>query len=395
MLAISVYVFDQTGSAFLVALMSVLRVLPFALFGLLVGTISRRVDRRLVMGWSLALMVPVTALLGWIVFQGQIEIWHLGLGAFISGTVWALDFPLRRPLMGEIVGEERVGTAMSMDAMSYNASHMLGPVAGGLLLGVVGLEGAFGLSALFYAAAALSLAMLSHQETSSTRTGGHLLREILIGLEYLKRDRVMASIMGLTVVFNLWGFPLITMVPVIGKDVLGLDAVEVGLLASAEGTAAFIGTAAIALWAGMKTFRRLFLLGTGVYIGCVLVFGWSTWVWVSGIVLFLAGLGGAAFGIMQSALVLLNAPIILRGHMMGILSVCIGLAPIGFLHIGWLAEWLGAPLAVEIVAVEGLIAFAVCWWWWPELNTDQEIRFSPPESTPLGGPRPDDKNLLG
>ena len=380
LLAVSVYVFDETGSAFLVALMSVLRVLPFAFFGLLAGAISRRIDRRLVMGWSLALMVPVTGLLGWVAFQGQIEIWHIALGAFVSGTVWALDLPLRRPLMGEIVGEEQVGTAMGLDAMSYTASHMLGPVAGGLLLGVIGLEGAFGISAVFYAIAVLSLVLLSHRDTSTTRQPSHWLREILHSVDYLKRDRIMACVMGFTVVFNLWGFPLITMIPVIGKEVLGLDAVGVGLLASAEGTAAFAGTVAIALWARLKTFRRLFLLGTGAYIVCVLVFGWSTWVWVSGAVLFMAGLAGAAFGVMQSALVLLNAPIVLRGHMMGILSVCIGLGPIGFLHLGWLADWLGAPLALEIVGLEGLIGFAVCWWLWPEIKTDQEIRFSPPES---------------
>ena len=44
--------------------------------------------------------------------------------------------------------------------------------------------------------------------------------------------------------------------------------------------------------------------------------------------------------------------------------MCIGVAPFGMLHLGLLANWLGAPLALGIVAVEGLLALAVVWFFW-------------------------------
>ena len=308
MLAVGFFVFEQTGSAFLVALMAVLRILPFAIFGVFVGSMAPRFDRRRVIGWSLLFMVPVSLLLGFLAQLDHVEIWHIALATFVSGSVWSLDMPVRRPLMGEIVDEERVGTAMGLDALSYNASHMLGPVAGGLLLSVLGLGGAYFLSAVFYVIAVIAMLMMTHRDKVSDGKGRSVLREITEGFRYLRTSRAMAAIMGITVVFNLWAYPMVTMVPVMGKDVLDLDAFPVGLLASAEGAGAFFGTVALALWARTVDFRRLFLVGTGVYTLAVLLFGWSSWVWLSALFLTAAGLAGAAFGVMQSALVLLNAP---------------------------------------------------------------------------------------
>ena len=54
--------------------------------------------------------------------------------------------------------------------------------------------------------------------------------------------------------------------------------------------------------------------------------------------------------------------------MYGVLSVCIGVGPIGFLHLGLLAEWIGAPWAVTISALEGLLAMALTYRWWRELR---------------------------
>lgn len=328
-------------------------------------------------------MIPISLIAGGLAQSNQIEIWHIGLVAFLSGSIWALDMPVRRPLMGEIVGEARLGTAMGLDALSYNASHMLGPVAGGALLSVLGLGGAYFLSAGFYAMAVVAMVLLKHKDSVSQSNRRGLLREFAEGFVYLRVNRPMASIMGVTVVFNLWAYPMITMVPVIGKDILRLDAFSVGLLASVEGVGALIGTLAVALWARTVDFMRLFSLGTFLYIVAVILFGWSSWVWISAVVLIVAGLGAAAFGVMQSALVLLNAPLALRGHMMGVLTVCIGLGPIGFLHIGWLADWIGAAEALMLVGVEGLLGFALCWWLWPELKSDQRVHSSA-ESSPDG-----------
>ena len=73
---------------------------------------------------------------------------------------------------------------------------------------------------------------------------------------------------------------------------------------------------------------------------------------------------------MQSTIILLSAPPEQRGQILGLLVVCIGSGPVGFLHLGLLAHWLGAAEAVMVIAVEGMIALAIAWLIWPETTKE-------------------------
>lgn len=84
-----------------------------------------------------------------------------------------------------------------------------------------------------------------------------------------------------------------------------------------------------------------------------------------------AGFAMSAFAAMQSALVLLNAPEASRRRMMGVLSVCIGTGPIGFMHLGLLADLVGTATACSIVAIEGLLVLVIVVRKWPVLLSPQ------------------------
>ena len=81
----------------------------------------------------------------------------------------------------------------------------------------------------------------------------------------------------------------------------------------------------------------------------------------------------ACFSAMQSTLVLLCAPPEVRGRMMGVLTVCIGSGPVGFFHLGLLADRFGASTAVAIMTVEGLVMIAIALRVWPELVGRQSM----------------------
>jgi hypothetical protein len=76
-------------------------------------------------------------------------------------------------------------------------------------------------------------------------------------------------------------------------------------------------------------------------------------------VLLVTGLSGACFSTMQATLVYLASPPEMRSRIYGVLSMCIGFGPLGFLHIGLLADWIGAPGATFVSGAEGLIALAL------------------------------------
>ena len=100
----------------------------------------------------------------------------------------------------------------------------------------------------------------------------------------------------------------------------------------------------------------------------VLGFSFSSHFAVAFCILLAAGLGIACFGAMQSTIVFSATTAHMRTRMMGVLVVCIGAGPIGVLHLGLMAEWLGAERALGVMAVEGLLAIALAVVRWPELR---------------------------
>ena len=82
----------------------------------------------------------------------------------------------------------------------------------------------------------------------------------------------------------------------------------------------------------------------------LLAFAWSPWYALSLALQLAIGATDSGFATMQSAIVLLTAPVKAHGRVMGILSACIGTQPLGSLWIGFLASRMGAPLATGLNA---------------------------------------------
>ena len=123
----------------LVAMITMLRLVPMGLFGAFLGAFAERFDRRLTLAGIVGLMTVTSALLSVVAFGGALEVWHLAVAAFINGCGWATDNPLRRVMMGEVMGRDRMAIAMALDVGAGNVSRMVGPAVGGLLLAGVGM----------------------------------------------------------------------------------------------------------------------------------------------------------------------------------------------------------------------------------------------------------------
>src|SRR3984957_19735084 len=128
--AVGVFVYQRTGSAFLVAMMTMLRLLPMGLFGAFLGAMAERLERRTTLLIVLVSMVMTSVTLAVLAYSNQLEVWHLAVASFINGIGWATDNPVRRVMIGEAVGASQMSTAMSIDVGANNASRMIGPTIG-------------------------------------------------------------------------------------------------------------------------------------------------------------------------------------------------------------------------------------------------------------------------
>ena len=364
MLAVAVFAYHATGSPLIVALLTMLRMLPMALFGAPIGAVAERVERRGALVLVTLLMLLCSIVLALLAWFHALEVWHLALASFINGITWTTDNPVRRTMIGEVVGPGRMSAAMSIDVGANNASRMLGPTVGGILLATLGIGGAFTVSVAGYLVAVVVALRVRHRNTAAPSTAAGILERMIEGLMLVRRDRRLSGIMVITVIYNTFGWPFTSMIPVIGQDNLGLGPAGIGLLASMDGVGAFCGAIVIALCAKPQHFARLYIGGVAIYLVMLPVFAAASYPLLAGAVLLVTGLANAGFSIMQATLVYLAAPPDMRSRVYGVLSVCIGVGMIGFLHLGWLAGMIGAGWAIVTIGAEGLVALLLTRRWW-------------------------------
>lgn len=364
MLAVSLFIYERTGSAFLVTMMGMLRILPMGLFGAFLGALAERVEQRTALLAIVLVSLVTSVILALLARAGMLEIWHLATASAINGIAWAADNPVRRMMIGQVVGAARIGQAMSADVGSNNASRMLGPTLSGIIFATVGVSGAFVVSVALYGVALYAALTLRYRSGVQPATGQGVLERIGQGLAVVRADARLKGTLIVTVIFNIFGWPFTSLVPVVGQEHWRLSPEAIGVLSSMDGVGAFAGALAMAAWARPAIYRHCYAGGVALYLLMLTLFALSPSPVLAGAALFLTGFGQAGFSVMQATLIYLLAPAEMRSRVLGLLSVCIGIGPIGFVHVGLLADVIGAHWACVMTGVEGLLALLLTRRFW-------------------------------
>jgi len=360
-LALGVFAYEVTHSPPLVALVAIVRMIPYILLGVAVGALADYFDRRRMLIFAYFGGFAASAALAVIAAAGMAGYGVVLLNAVISGLIWTTDMPLRRHLMVDKVGSVNIAAATSLDSSTMFVMRTLGPLLGGVLYQWAGITGIF----LVCTAAYLGCFVLSSRieavpasETPVSADRPSPLRMMLPPVELLC-NRPLLVVLGITVVFNIWGFPVLTMVPVIGEREFGLSPTAIGALSAAEGIGGTIGAVLIAMIAGQRSLFPLYYFGVMGFL--LLLLGMSVWLTLGTIIvgLLLIGAASAAFAASQYALVYMLAPPEMRGRASGFLAIFIGTSTFGFYNTGRLFDHYETVEALRIMGLQGMVALIV------------------------------------
>jgi predicted MFS family arabinose efflux permease len=371
--AVAIFVYELTRSPKLVALLAVLRMVPYVLFGFLMGAVADAVDRKRLLVASFATMVAASATMLVVTAMGSATYAAAAAIVMVSGAFWTTDMPVRRRLLIEAVGAESVPAALGFDNATMYATRALGPLIGGATYQGVGISGIYALIAMSYLvcltlATRIGVAAETPAIARSARGGlGFLLppRELVF-------DRRFLIIMSVTLVYNLLCWPFIGMVPVIGQKDFTLTPALIGALSACDGIGGTIGAIIVGLLATPRTLFRVYYLGTLACLALMLGLAPHLTVGVAVAILLAVGVAAAAFSSTQYALVYNMAPPAMRGRATGMLSIFIGSSMLGHWHAGLLFERLGSITAMKVMGCEGLAAMlvlAALWWRTPVHRT--------------------------
>jgi len=360
-----------TNSPFYVGLTSALSSLGVLLFSLYAGVIADRVDkRRVIIFMQIAFMLEAftVAILVW---TGVVAVWQVLVLATILGIASAFDIPMRQSFLVEMVGKEDLMNAIALNSSVFNGARVIGPAIAGLLIGALGIAWCYFLNGLSYIAVIAGLLMMRLppvvRTVKTTSTWGGF-REVLA---FLNGNRGLRSLMILTSILSVFGFPYISMMPVFARDVLHRGATGYGALTSSIGIGAVIGALGVALASSRIRRRgRLMLVGGTVFGILLILFSTSRSLALSMLLLAFAGCAMIVNNSLTNTLLQTAAPDHLRGRIMGFYSfVFVGMAPFGAFLFGLVAEHIGAPSTIAGGGAIVAMAVMIAGWAVPEIRT--------------------------
>ena len=285
--------------------------------------------------------------------SGRITIWNvLALGLFM-GCINAVDAPARQAFLPDIVeNKEVLGNALSLNSMMFNSICLFAPLLAGLLIAKVGEGPCFLMNGISFMAVLASLALIRVRSQPIHATEIYLWRELKEGVHYACDFRPIRSVLLLLSVANLMGFSFVVLMPVFAKTVLGGGPSTLGMLMAAIGLGAL---AATLLMAGRRDTIRLGPVSPAsacLFALALMIFSLSHVLWLSLVTLAGVGFAVIAHMLVGSTLLQTLSADDKRGRVMSFYTVAIeGLAPLGCLLAGWLADTAGPTAALMIGGV--------------------------------------------
>ena len=358
--ALAWLVIELSGSPLAIGVLAFCRFVPFTFFGLIAGVVADRIEsRKLVMATQAAAMA-ISIALAVITLTDTATLPIVYALAALGGIALAFDAPGRQSLTFQMVGPRELPNAVALNSGLFNGSRVIGPAIAGLLIATVGTGICFALNAVSFLAVLTALALVREEELRPIvrDPSAHVIDGIRRAFAYAWNDRELRLVLGVVTVVATVGFNFHVLVPLLAADTLHVGPEGFGLLSASFGLGALVGALATA------TFReaswRLFAIGTTSFGIFVLLLAPVQNPYLAASLLFCVGTSFTLFTANANALVQLAAPDHLRGRLISLyLFAFLGLAPVGGLFAGWLAQVGGTTLAFAVAGVTSLATIAI------------------------------------
>jgi MFS family permease len=358
LVAQTLLVLKLTDSGYALGALAAAQFGPILVIGAFAGLVADRSDKRRLLIIVQILAMAQSFVLAALAFMDRPPLLAIYFVALFSGIAMAFDNPARRSFVVEMVPEEHINNAVSLNSALMTGSRVIGPALAGLLVSTVGFGWCFLLDAVSYVAVIVALWRMNPAELRQapvTPKGKGQVRE---GLRYARSipelwvPLLMTAIIG-TMAFNFQTvLPLFTTRDLDGTDVTFTWLLSVVSLGSLTGALASARRTSIDV---RIVSRNAVVFGIGLTL---LTFAPNQ---PSAFAIgFLVGLGSIMFMTAATAITQLAADPSMRGRVLALQAIVfLGSTPIGGPIVGAIAESFGARYGIALGAIATLAAAGV------------------------------------
>ncbi len=355
-------VYRLTGSVALLGLIGFAGQFPIFLLTAFGGAIADKYDRRKILICTQTAAMMMAAVLAALTLFDVIQVWHLFVLATVSGIFNAFDIPARQSFVVDMVSRDDLLNAIALNSSVFNGARIIGPAIAGILVAAVGEGWCFFGNSISYIAVIFGLAAM-HITPKIVSTGNApALEKIKEGFSFVIETKPIRSLMLLLGLVSLMGMPYAVLMPIFADRILQSDARGLGVLMGTSGAGALIAALTLASRKSLKGLGTWVAASSGVFGIFLILFSQSRTFWLSAVLLIPVGFSMMLQMASSNTLVQAMVPDELRGRVMAVYSMMfMGMAPIGALLAGSLAERVGAPLTVALggaICIVGSVLFA-------------------------------------
>jgi len=357
-IATSWLVYRLTGSVLLLGVVGFCGQIPTLLLAPFAGVLVDRWDRHRILVVTQALSLVQSAALAVLTLAGVITVPHVLLLQVAQGVINAFDTPARQAFVSEMV-EDRADlpNAIALNSSMVNASRIIGPSVGGVVIAAVGEGWCFALDAVSYVAVLASLRAMRLAPRARQQRETHMREELAAGFRYVTRFVPVRSALLLLSLVSVMGMPYTVLMPAISANVLHGGPHTLGFLMTASGVGALAGALYLASRRSVVGLGRAMAVASSTFGAGLVAFSLSRSLWLS---LMLLPVVGAGMMITMAAANTVIQTVVreeLRGRVMAFYTMAfLGTAPIGSLIAGVAADRIGPQRTILLGGLSCIMA---------------------------------------
>lgn len=361
----SYLVYEITGSATKLGIISFSGAIPMLLLSLFGGAVADRFPKKTLIQLSqvgMALVFigyAVASHIGYLTQAHPESWWVLLAGGIFMGTIIALAMPSRAAIIPEVVDRERLMNAISLNNMGMSFFQLASPAIAGYIIAALGYASVFYIMAGLNALAMIFTSFLPKALPVQV-SRNNVLVNISEGFKYVIGNRIILLVLVLFIASVLLAMPFQMLMPVFAKDILQVGVKGQGTLMSMSGAGAIVASLILASLPSKK--RGITMLVSNVLMGAALVvFAFSTSWPLSLGMMVLVGISRTGGNTTGNALLQVYTDPEYLGRVMSIMMLNFGLSGLGTFFAGILAEVVSAPWAIGglAMALIGISIFSI------------------------------------
>jgi MFS family permease len=319
--------------------------IPMLLLAPVAGVVTDRVDKRLLLLTAQLALVGTNAVVSVLVLTDAIEFWHLLAVSTVSGGCFAFVMPARQALVATLVPREKLMNAMALSTAAMNASRVIAPPLGGLLIVLLSIGGAYAVSTAFFGLAVLATFRLPSLRAVREREFTFF-EDFVEGFSYIRRTPLLLGLLLFATVPMIFAMPYQTLLPVFAERVWHVGEIGFGVLQGVAGAGGLIGALAVANLDAYPKKGRLLFGAALAFGGFLALFALSPFFVLA--LVFMTAIGFVSMVMMtvNNTAIQLIIPDEVRGRVMSVMMMTFGLMPLGAVPAG---------VAAESVGVQGVV----------------------------------------